>query len=80
MVRGSTSESPAQLSDIQSYVDGLASGLNTGNLTVNASWTPNNQPGSTVQVTVRYNFQFVGGLFPSATFPFTDTVQMRIVR
>ena len=80
MVHGSTSESPAQLSDIQSYVAGLASGLNTANLTVNATWTPNNQPGSMVQVTVQYNFQFVGGLFPSGTFPFTDAVQMRIVR
>ena len=80
MVRGSTSSSPAQLSDLQSYAESLASGLNPANLSISAAWTPNNQPGSLVKVTVQYNFQFVGGLFPSATFPFTDTVQMRIAR
>jgi Flp pilus assembly protein TadG len=80
MVRGSTSPSPAQLSDLQAYAQSLASGLDTANLSTSAAWTPNNQPGSLVKVTVQYNFQFVGGLFPSATFPFTDTVQMRIAR
>jgi Flp pilus assembly protein TadG len=80
MVRGSTSTSPATLSQLQTYAQSLASGLNTANLSTTAAWTPNNQPGSLVQVTVQYNFQFVGGLFASATFPFTDTVQMRIAR
>ncbi|MFZ0657987.1 MAG: TadE/TadG family type IV pilus assembly protein [Candidatus Binataceae bacterium] len=80
MVRGSTSASPATLSQLQTYAQGLASGLNPANLSTSAAWTPNNQPGSLVRVTVQYNFQFVGGLFPSATFPFTDTVQMRIAR
>ncbi|MGH7780066.1 MAG: TadE family protein [Candidatus Binataceae bacterium] len=80
MVRGSTSTSPAQLSDLQSYAQGLASGLALSKLAVSAAWTPNNKPGSLVKVTVQYNFQFAGGLLPSATFPFTDTVQMRIAR
>ena len=80
MVRGSTSTSPATASELQTYATTLASGLNPANLSTTAAWTPNNQPGSLVQVTVQYNFQFVGGLFPSATFPFTDTVQMRIAR
>jgi len=80
MVRGSTSTSPATASQLQTYAQSLATGLNTANLSTTAAWTPNNQPGSLVKVTVQYKFQFVGGLFPSATFPFTDTVQMRIAR
>lgn len=80
MVRGSTSTSPATSSQLQAYAQSLATGLNPANLSTTAAWTPNNQPGSLVQVTVQYNFQFVGGLFPSAIFPFTDTVQMRIAR
>lgn len=80
MVRGSTSTSPATLNQLQTYAQSLATGLNTANLSTTAAWTPNNQPGSLVKVTIQYKFQFVGGLFPSATFPFTDTVQMRIAR
>ncbi|HUY28669.1 MAG TPA: TadE/TadG family type IV pilus assembly protein [Candidatus Binataceae bacterium] len=80
MVHGSTSLSPVQQSDLQTYVQGLATGLNSSRLSASATWTPNNQPGSIVQVTVTYDFQFIGGLFPSATFPFTDTAQMRIAR
>ncbi|MGC1679078.1 MAG: TadE/TadG family type IV pilus assembly protein [Candidatus Binataceae bacterium] len=80
MVRGGTSTSPATLSQLQTYAQSLATGLNTANLSTTAVWTPNNQPGSLVNVTVQYHFQFAGGLFPSATFPFTDTVQMRIAR
>ncbi|MHB8383216.1 MAG: TadE family protein [Candidatus Binataceae bacterium] len=80
MVRGSTSTSPVTVSELQTYAQSLATGLNTANLTTSAAWTPNNQPGGVIKVTVEYKFQFVGGLFPSATFPFTDSVQMRIAR
>ncbi|HVA82515.1 MAG TPA: TadE family protein, partial [Candidatus Binataceae bacterium] len=62
MVHGSTSLLPAQQSDLQVYVQGLATGLIPSNLSATATWTPNNQPGSIVQVTVQYKFQFVGGL------------------
>ena len=56
MVRGSRSSSPATNSSVQTYVQGLAVGLNTSSLTVTTSWNPNNNPGSTVTVNVSYVF------------------------
>ncbi|MGH9487562.1 MAG: TadE/TadG family type IV pilus assembly protein [Terriglobales bacterium] len=48
---------PASASDIQTYVRDLAPGaIDTSALTVSTTWTPNNSPGSVVNVTVQYNF------------------------
>ncbi len=79
-VRGSSSSSPATESTLESYLSGLATGLNPNDLSMTATWSPNNNPGSVVQVSVTYDFQFAGGLLPSATFPFTDSAEMRIAR
>ena len=57
IVHGATATKTVSASDIQTYVDGLVTGIvNTSQLTVNTSWAPNNQPGSTVTVTVGYTF------------------------
>ncbi len=52
MVHGSKSSSPASISNIQSVVQGQCAGL--GSVTANTTWTPNNNPGSVVRVTVTY--------------------------
>jgi Flp pilus assembly protein TadG len=57
-VRGATSRSPVSSSDVSSFVTSEASGLDTSQLTVATTWTPNNQPNSTVAVQVHYSFQF----------------------
>jgi len=51
-VRGSASGHAATTADIQSTARQYAAPLAPASLTVNVSWSPNNNPGSTVTVTV----------------------------
>lgn len=53
-VRGSGSGHPAAVADIQATAQAYAAPLSPGSLTVTVTWTPNNNPGSTVLVTVAY--------------------------
>lgn len=55
-VRGSSTGSPATAAQITTSAKGYAAPLSAAGLTVAASWSPNNNPGSTVQVKVSYNF------------------------
>src|SRR2546425_5110466 len=55
-VRGSASGHAATATDVSTYVQGKAVGLP---VTVTTTWTPNNNPGSTVSVQVQYNFTSV---------------------
>ena len=55
-VRGSASGSPATAAQITTSAQGYAAPLSSAALTVAVSWSPNNNPGSTVQVKVSYNF------------------------
>ncbi len=64
IVHGAASLSPATATDIQNLVYAEAKGIDTGNLTVTPTWTPDNQPGSTVRVQVTYNLQ---PLYPLST-------------
>jgi Flp pilus assembly protein TadG len=56
-LRGSTSGHPAVVTDIQTSARSAAAPLNPSNLNVGVQWLPNNQPGSSVQVTVSYSFR-----------------------
>jgi Flp pilus assembly protein TadG len=85
IVRGSSCTSwanacPASASDIQTYLQNVPQGLNANNMTVTTTWTPNNNPGSTVQVKVQYSFQFILPFLPSGTINMTSTSQMVISR
>jgi Flp pilus assembly protein TadG len=53
-VRGSASGHPAAVADIQGIAQGYAVPLLPPSVTV--TWKPNNNPGSTVEVTVSYSF------------------------
>jgi Flp pilus assembly protein TadG len=57
-VRGATSPTPASSGDVRAFVLSEAAGLDPKQLTVQTTWTPDNQPNSTVAVQVQYNFQF----------------------
>ena len=57
-VRGATSPSPVSSSDVRSFVIAEAAGLDPSQLTVATTWSPDNQPNSTVAVQVQYSFQF----------------------
>ena len=54
---GSKSGHPAAATDIQNVAKAYAAPLSAGALTTNVTWTPDNHPGSTVQVRVSFSFQ-----------------------
>lgn len=56
-VRGSASGHPATLTDIQATAQSYAAPLAGSALKVRVTWTPNNNPGSTVLVTVSYDIK-----------------------
>jgi Flp pilus assembly protein TadG len=83
MVRGSTCTSwttacPAAASDIQTYLKSVPAGINPASLTVTTTWTPDNNPGSVVQVQVQYSFKPIFPLIPKTALLMTSTSQMVI--
>jgi Flp pilus assembly protein TadG len=70
MVHGSNSNQPASEDSVQSYVRGLVLGLDSSQITVNTTWTPDENPGSTAEVQVSYPFT------PFAPFVYSYTVQL----
>jgi len=74
-VRGSEYTSPATQVEIESHVRDQAIGLN-GVVTVNVTWTPNNNPGSSVDVRVTYPFDTLFLPFNSLTFDRTATLNI----
>ena len=55
-VHGSSSSSPWASSNVTTFVTTYLNGLSSSPLTVTTTWSPNNNPGSTVTVKVSYNF------------------------
>ena len=56
-LRGGDSGHPATVADIQASAVSYAAPLNSGNLSVNVQWAPDNRTGSSVQVTVSYDLR-----------------------
>ena len=56
-MRGSTSGHAAALADVQADALANVAALDNTQLTVGVTWSPNNNPGSTVQVQLKYNFK-----------------------
>jgi Flp pilus assembly protein TadG len=80
-VHGATAPTVVAASDVQSYVNTLVAGvLNTGNVNVTTTWSPDNKPGSTVTVTVSYNYPPLTSLVSSVTIPLTRTAAMVITQ
>jgi Flp pilus assembly protein TadG len=91
MVRGSTctvSGCPATQGDIQSYVRGLAPGIDPSALTVTTTWTTSDGcidpayqgPGCLVAVQASYTFSFLIPLMPRFTMPMSSTSQIVIAQ
>jgi len=83
MVRGATCKSwpsacPASASDIQSYIKSVPAGINPQAVTVTTTWTPDNQPGSLVQVQVQYSFQPIFPLIPKGALVMSSSSQVVI--
>jgi Flp pilus assembly protein TadG len=58
-VRGSENPEPATEETIADVVKDAAIGIKADELEVSAEWTPNNDPGSVVQVTATHEFEFM---------------------
>jgi Flp pilus assembly protein TadG len=89
MVRGSSctvAGCPATTDTIQTYVRGLAPGIDPNSLAVTTTWSsgagcsdPANQgPGCIVDVQASYPFRFIIPLLPSFTMTMSSTSQMVI--
>jgi Flp pilus assembly protein TadG len=79
MVRGSSSTEPVTAADIESYVRSIApEGIDRDNLTVSATWSPNDSPGSTVRVQVGDNFRFMTPALVSYQMSLSGSSQMVI--
>ena len=79
-VHGATSQTIATAQSVTNVVLAQAVALNASNLTVSTTWTPNNQPGSTVQVKVSYLYKpLLVVVFPSVQ-TFSSTSQMVILQ
>src|SRR5580704_3421966 len=58
IVHGATGNPVATVNSVKTYVTGMVAGvMDTSQLTVNTTWSPNNSPGSVVTVTVGYTFK-----------------------
>jgi Flp pilus assembly protein TadG len=77
IVHGSKSTSPATSDVIQTFVRNEAKGLKASAIGVSTSWSPNNNPGSTVNVQVSYSYQPFYP-FNSVTLPLSSSAQMVI--
>jgi Flp pilus assembly protein TadG len=76
-VRGANYPTPATSTTVQNYVTNQAIGL-ASTPTVTTTWTPDNNPGSVVQVTVTYNVIPLTGVTLHANFQVSGTAQMVI--
>lgn len=75
IVHGSQSSDPATSSALQNLVVSNATALDPNQITVTASWNPNNNPSSTVTVNVTYNFTFLGSLLPNVPITLAASAQ-----
>jgi Flp pilus assembly protein TadG len=75
IVHGTSSSSPATNASVQSYVQSMAVALNTGSLSVATTWSPNENPGSTVNVKVTYTYNSLLPFFSPTTITMSSTAQ-----
>jgi len=73
IVRGANSGQSVTAAQIQTYVQGRSS---LRPITVTTVWDPNSIAGSTVSVTVSYNFRRVGLMIPTKTLSSTSKMVM----
>ena len=76
IVRGTESAQAASAADVDGYLQGLAAGMTA--LVVTTTWTPDNQPGSVVQVQVDRQFDPIVPLVGLGPIPLSSTSRMVI--
>lgn len=79
-LRGGASAHPATISEIQASAASYAAPLNASNLQVYVNWLPDNQPGSSVQVTVSYSIRPAVLPLSAAALTLQGVARARIVQ
>jgi len=79
-VRGSSSGHPAGASDVLAAAKVYTGALDNSKVTVSTTWLPDNNPGSTVQVKVSYNFATVLVPLTATTLPVQTTARAMITQ
>ncbi|MFZ0888736.1 MAG: TadE/TadG family type IV pilus assembly protein [Candidatus Binataceae bacterium] len=77
-VRGNQSLQPATAGAVANFVAAEALGLNSNQLTVTTTWTPNENPGSQVTVKVQYKFTLGIPLVTTTSVTVASSSQMVI--
>jgi Flp pilus assembly protein TadG len=80
MVHGTASGHTASVSQIQGIVTSRMVALSSSSVTSTVTFTPDQNPGSTVKVAVSYNFTPLSPYIPAATIPMKSTSQMVIIQ
>lgn len=78
LARGQASGYAVSATDIQNRVKSLAAGMDSNALTTTVVWTPDNKPGSTVQVKVSYLYQPLSSFAIKSALTLQSTSQMVI--
>jgi len=79
-VHGSSSPSPCSASTVQTQVLNQLPGIPASAVTVTTTWTPNNNPGNTVKVTVSANFSPMASLVMKQGLTLSSSSQMTILQ
>jgi Flp pilus assembly protein TadG len=79
IVHGAQSSDPATANDIAQYVKNITpNGIDPNAITVSATWSPDNTPGSNVRIQVQDNFHFVMPLLLTTHMNLSSASQMVI--
>ena len=78
-VRGNSSGHVATSTDVQTYLRGRTLGMDSSVLTVTTTWTPDNKPGSTVNVHASYNYDVLAlSKYFGSTFTLSSSAKMLV--
>jgi len=74
-VHGSNSSQPASESSLRNFIADHTEALDVDNLTVNATWDPDNTRGSVVSIALEYRFSVITPLLPFSTITFNSNAR-----
>lgn len=73
IVHGASSSAPANANAIETVILEKAGMLDGNRLTINVTFTPDNEPGSVVNIEAIYAFDYMTGLVPLQAFDMRST-------
>jgi Flp pilus assembly protein TadG len=81
IVRGSSSSVPVTAATVEWYVqNNCCAGLNPNSINVTTTWSPNNNPGSNVKVSVQYTLTFMFPYLPTSSVSMSAASEMVVAQ